>query len=125
MRSVIVASTSCSAVAVDEHDEAEAEMVQVLLRRHAPVGPSPRRARRRSRTVRPRFLAARPAADVGVGLQDRVDGLLRQPEQRPVGLPEQRVVIGVGASTGELGGQRHAVATFVDARARRGASAFR
>ncbi len=60
------------------------------------------------------LLAARPSAHVGVGLKYRVDGLLRQPEQRPVGLPEQRVVVGIGPSAGELGGERHAVATFVD-----------
>ena len=60
------------------------------------------------------FLAARPSADVGVGLQDRVDGRLRQPEQQPVGLPEQRVVVGVRASAGQVGGQRNAVATLVE-----------
>ena len=36
-----------------------------------------------------------------------------KPEQQPVGLPEQRVVNLVRSSAGNVGGQRHAVATLV------------
>ena len=61
-----------------------------------------------------RLLTARPLTDVRIGLQDRVDRVLAEPEQQGVGLPEQLIVAVVGTAAGQIGGQRHAVAALVD-----------
>jgi len=51
---------------------------------------------------------------VGIGLQDRVDGAFGQRDQQFVGMSEQRVVVRVRTTAGQVGGQRHAVATLVE-----------